>query len=450
MNKLQFYSLMFMPYPFIPPAEDLPSTWVNLPNTLYDPKVGHRLYNEYLELNVLTEKLGYDGVLVNEHHQTAYGTMPSPNIMASYIVAKTERIKVGVIGNALPLHGNPMRVAEEIAMLDVISGGRMISGFVRGTGNEYFSYGIDPSTSRERFWEAHDLILKAWTEPGPFAWDGKYFHLPYVNPWPQPLQKPHPPIWLPGLRLARDDRRGGEAPLHVHAGLLAALGAEAGARHVPPPGRGEVRLRGKREQLGAAILIYVAETDEQAHREARPHITWLFREGLKHPNYFAGPPGYQSQASFRNFLGTIIEKGHPGHLRPAVRVSDRQRLRDRRLAGHGDRGADEADRRSRHGRRDRRRRPVGRDAALDGDQEHDADGRRGDAALPRARRQADVGEGRAARQAHAHRALGARSASPPIEPSIPWGENGDRIDPRIAHLPELVDEAMARQEAGVD
>ena len=199
MNKLQFYSLMFMPYPFIPPAEDLPSTWVNLPNTLYDPKVGHRLYNEYLELNVLTEKLGYDGVLVNEHHQTAYGTMPSPNIMASYIIAKTERIKVGVIGNALPLHGNPMRIAEEIAMLDVISGGRIISGFVRGTGNEYFSYGIDPSTSRDRFWEAHDLIMKAWTEPGPFAWDGKYFHLPYVNPWPQPLQKPHPPIWLPGF-----------------------------------------------------------------------------------------------------------------------------------------------------------------------------------------------------------------------------------------------------------
>jgi len=146
MNKLQFYSLMFMPYPFIPPADDLPSTWVNLPNTLYDPKVGHRLYNEYLELNVLTEKLGYDGVLVNEHHQTAYGTMPSPNIMASYIVAKTERIKVGVIGNALPLHGNPMRVAEEIAMLDVISGGRIISGFVRGTGMEYHSLRANPAT----------------------------------------------------------------------------------------------------------------------------------------------------------------------------------------------------------------------------------------------------------------------------------------------------------------
>ena len=102
MNKLQFYSLMFMPYPFIPPAEGLPSTWVNLPNSYYDPKVGHRLYNEYLELNTLTERLGYDGVLVNEHHQTAYGTMPSPNIMASYLVAKTDRIRIGVIGNALP------------------------------------------------------------------------------------------------------------------------------------------------------------------------------------------------------------------------------------------------------------------------------------------------------------------------------------------------------------
>ena len=78
-------------------------------------------------------------------------------------------------------------------------------------------------------------------------------------------------------------------------------------------------------------------------------------------------------------------EGHPGHLRPHVRLPDRARVRDRRLARHGDRAADEAHRRARHGRRHRRRRPVGRDAALDGDQEHDADGRGGDAALPRAR-----------------------------------------------------------------
>ena len=124
--------------------------------------------------------------------------MPSPDIMAAYLIAKTDRIPIGIIGNALPLHSNPIRVAEEVAMLDVISGGRIISGFVRGTGMEYHSYGANPSYSQERFWEAHDLIIKAWTEPGPFAWEGKHFHLPYVNPWPLPLRKPHPPVWLPG------------------------------------------------------------------------------------------------------------------------------------------------------------------------------------------------------------------------------------------------------------
>jgi len=90
--------------------------------------------------------------------------MPDPNVMASHIVARTKNIRVGIIGNALPLHGNPLRVAESVAMLDVISGGRIISGFVRGTGMEYHSMRSNPATSRERFWEAHDLIIKAWTE----------------------------------------------------------------------------------------------------------------------------------------------------------------------------------------------------------------------------------------------------------------------------------------------
>ena len=80
---------------------------MTLPNSHYDPKVGHRLYNEYLEQLIAGERLGYDGLCVNEHHQNAYGTMPSPNIMASYLIAKTERIPIGVIGNALPLHGTP-------------------------------------------------------------------------------------------------------------------------------------------------------------------------------------------------------------------------------------------------------------------------------------------------------------------------------------------------------
>ncbi len=83
--------------------------------------------------------------------------------------------------------------------MDVISGGRIISGFVRGIGDEYYSMGINPTFSQERFKEAHDLIIQSWTKPGPFPFEGKHYRVRYVNVWPRPLQKPHPPIWIPGF-----------------------------------------------------------------------------------------------------------------------------------------------------------------------------------------------------------------------------------------------------------
>src|SRR5437870_7412660 len=83
------------------------------------------------------------------------------------------------------------------AMLDVVSGGRIISGFVRGISAEYSSTAVNPTHSRERFYEAAELILRAWTEEGPFPFDGRFYRYPYVNPWPRPLQKPHPPVWCP-------------------------------------------------------------------------------------------------------------------------------------------------------------------------------------------------------------------------------------------------------------
>src|ERR671922_1696709 len=153
---MQFFAFHLMPWDRLPAdfATKYESAWTWLPNSIYDPKHGHTLYNRYLDELCLADELGFDGVCVNEHHQNAYGTMPSPNLMAAYIAARTERIPIGVIGNALPLHANPIRVAEEIAMLDVMSGGRIISGFVRGTGMEYHSYAANPSYSQERFWEA--------------------------------------------------------------------------------------------------------------------------------------------------------------------------------------------------------------------------------------------------------------------------------------------------------
>ena len=92
---------------------------------------------------------------------------------------------------------NPLVIAEEYAMLDNLTRGRFIAGFVRGIGAEYHAMGINPALSQERFAEAHDLIIRAWTEPGPFQYVGKHYQFNYVNPWPRPYQTPHPPIWIP-------------------------------------------------------------------------------------------------------------------------------------------------------------------------------------------------------------------------------------------------------------
>ena len=125
--------------------------------------------------------------------------MPSVNVIGAVLSKLTKKGKIVFLGNVLPIHENPLRVAEEIAMIDCISGGRVVCGFVRGLGQESWATNTNPIYNRERFEEAHDLIVKTWTTPGPFRWEGKHFHFRAVNPWAMPLQKPHPPVWIPGV-----------------------------------------------------------------------------------------------------------------------------------------------------------------------------------------------------------------------------------------------------------
>ena len=149
---MQFYFFHLMPYDQLPADfdEKYDSAWVTFPNRHYDPERGHKLYTRYLDELVYAEELGFDGICANEHHQNAYGLMPAPNLIAASLIQRTKRIKIAILGNALPLRDHPLRVAEEVAMLDVISGGRIISGFDRGIGCEYYSYGINLTYSRER------------------------------------------------------------------------------------------------------------------------------------------------------------------------------------------------------------------------------------------------------------------------------------------------------------
>jgi alkanesulfonate monooxygenase SsuD/methylene tetrahydromethanopterin reductase-like flavin-dependent oxidoreductase (luciferase family) len=312
LSRLEFWFSQLAPYPAVPGGDGIESAWVTLPNSYYDPRVGRRVYAECLEQLVAAERLGYDGVVVEEHHQSAYGTLPAPNLMAAMAVARTERIRIAVIGNSLPLQANPLRTAEEIAMLDVASGGRVVAGLVRGTGMDYYSSSANPSWSNERFWEAIDLIVRAWTESGPFPWQGDHFDLHFVNPWPRPLQRPHPPIWLPGTgALETIDvaaRRRYPFVMVLAADWFAKAAfdryreAAAGCGYDVDPA-----------QLAVAVPTYVGATDERAHRDAREHVEWLFRTALKVPPYHWFPPGYLTRESFERMLRAKAEHGMKDH-----------------------------------------------------------------------------------------------------------------------------------------
>ena len=172
-------------------------------NEIYDPEIGAQLYNRYLDEKIYAEQAGFDGVVLNEHHGTPFCMGGAMNVEASILARITQRAKIVLLGNILPIWDDPLWLVEQLAMIDVISHGRLVSGWVRGTGRESVAHNAPPHYNWERFKEAHDFVVKAWTTPGPFRWEGKHFHFRHVNPWVRPYQKPHPPIWLPGV-VSRD------------------------------------------------------------------------------------------------------------------------------------------------------------------------------------------------------------------------------------------------------
>ena len=188
---MKLYNFDLLAYPHVP--KDAPRTPV--PSNFFDPIKGAANYAEHLDEMTYCEELGLDGVVFNEHHYSSYGTMPSPNLIAAALSQRTKRIKIGVLGNILPLRDHPVRVAEEYAMIDCLSKGRLIAGFVRGIPAEYVWYGVNPEESRGRFQEAYDLIMTAWTN-SVWSFDGEFYKLKDCAIWPRPVQQPHPPIWI--------------------------------------------------------------------------------------------------------------------------------------------------------------------------------------------------------------------------------------------------------------
>jgi alkanesulfonate monooxygenase SsuD/methylene tetrahydromethanopterin reductase-like flavin-dependent oxidoreductase (luciferase family) len=298
--KLMWFHLM--PYTELPDdfRDKDPSVWVDIHSSLFDPRRAHHMYNDFMDELEFAAECGFDAVCVNEHHSNGYGLMPSPNLIASALARRTTDTALCVMGNSLALYNPPTRVAEEFAMIDVISGGRLIAGFPVGTPMDTcFAYGQNPSMLRDRYYEAHDLVLRAWTEQDTFAFNGRFNQQRYVNIWPRPIQKPHPPIWIPGGGSIETWRWCAEMD-HVYA-YLSYFGYQAGQATMDGFWAEMDRLGKDRNPYRAGFLQFVgvAETREEAYRLYSEPAEYFYGRCLHVDPRFAGAPGYTSEATQR-------------------------------------------------------------------------------------------------------------------------------------------------------
>jgi alkanesulfonate monooxygenase SsuD/methylene tetrahydromethanopterin reductase-like flavin-dependent oxidoreductase (luciferase family) len=282
----------------------------------FDPKVAVQTYAEHLDAWVELERLGYDGVAFNEHHVTPYGLMNSPNLLAASAAQRTKRLKLLMYGNLLPIH-EPLRLAEEIAMLDCLSNGRIICGIARGAPREYRVFNVPLDESRARFDECYDIMRRAWTEES-FSFEGRFHSYKDVAIWPRPVQQPHPPVWMPVSRSkdsiewaaehdipitpgiasgpARDDT------VRYYAACLARLGRQITPGH-----------------LNITIDTYCADSKQQAIDEYGPYALYF------HNVLFNFDHVRFSQ------VGAYHAESAADHLRPELRAAafdDSLRARD--------------------------------------------------------------------------------------------------------------------------
>lgn len=172
---------------------------VTLPNAICKPDIASDLFHRYLDEWQLSDELGFN-IMVNEHHSTSTCMSSSCTLTLAILARITKRARLLALGIPLANRLDPVRVAEETALIDVLSRGRFDMGFVKGIPYEIAPANSNPVQMMERLWEAHDLILKAHTtQDGPFSFEGRYFQHRSVNIWPRPMQQPHPPVWVPTM-----------------------------------------------------------------------------------------------------------------------------------------------------------------------------------------------------------------------------------------------------------
>lgn len=304
---MRYFVLDAIPWPHLPDDADAVglSSWVTCPNSHCDPAHLSCTFEVHLEMLAEVERLGFDGVCLPEHHQWPGGLTSAPLLLASALARATKQMKLAVISTDLAL-GDPLRLAADLATLDVLAGGRLVAGFSLGHDGDVFALQVDPTRCQERLREGLDLLIKCWTTAGPWTWHSPSFFYRYANPWPTPVQRPHPPLWAvdPGSpatlqHLARQRvtflaRRYQDAASCKSA--LEAFRAAGEQVNCPPTS----------DQLGWPVLVYVGASDAAARSEVEPHLRYLCDRLLKNPPMAPGlQPVVAQLARLKNRRGLL-------------------------------------------------------------------------------------------------------------------------------------------------
>lgn len=296
-----------MAYPYLPPEESYTSLRVDMPSSTYDPEVGYELYKRYFDIYAAADELGLD-IMLNEHHATATSVTPAVPLAMAALARETKNARLLALGNPLANRNTPIRVAEEMAVIDVMSHGRAEVGFVRGVPYEISAGNVNPVDMKERFWESADLIVKAWTtHDGPFNWEGRHYQHRQVNVWPRVYQDPHPPVWVP-TQSTGTVREVAERQYNLGTILCGTEGAkkmfDTYREHSetlglePPP----------REKLGYVGLVFVGDTDAEGIAGAK-RLQWYLQNNKVAPQYM-NVPGYLD-ANVRARMLQGVAQGRP-------------------------------------------------------------------------------------------------------------------------------------------
>ncbi|MCH9017639.1 MAG: LLM class flavin-dependent oxidoreductase [Chloroflexi bacterium] len=318
-----------MPYPDHPDPDTIPSVRVSLPNKHFDPDTGADLYNMYLDMWCAADEMGLN-IMNNEHHQTATCMVPAAPIMLGILARETKNARLLILGNPVANRSQPVRVAEEMALIDVLSRGRLECGFVRGVPYETAPANVYPYRGTEKLWEAHDLITKAWTHhEGPFNFEGRWFHARQVNIWPRPYQQPHPPVWVTmgsAGTAAQVAQRG-----HIGAVFLAGYPRIRdifdGYRQSYMETHGTAMPI---DRLAYCGLISVGKTEKEG-LDLAEKLLWYMTSN-KVPPQFSNPPGYHPPA----VSATIMRGAQTGAGIPLAPTVSEQMARGNVFAGTPD------------------------------------------------------------------------------------------------------------------